>query len=121
MSISWTLGAFVYLVRLISARMTAVAATDINLALQTGYQPGGTTEQFGQSFATPAVGTGETGFVSFIPPSIYAQPQDVDVLITIVASNPGAAVTFTGSFRALVFPENTLQFTDPSLLARFLI
>lgn len=121
LGITFTLGAFVYIVRLIGTRMTAGAGQNIQLSLTTGYAPGGSSEIFGTTIVLGTVGTGETGHGSYIPPSIYAQPRDNNVVVNVALANPGVGVTVGGGFRALVFPENVLQVSDPSLLARFLI
>lgn len=115
----WTLGAFVYVFRMLSVRMVAGAGGLVNLRFSTGYIAGGAGEDYIDSFDLPADATGRAGH-TFIPASIFCVPRDTDVVIIITTPNQNTIV-MNCAFRALVFPENVLQVADPALLARFII
>lgn len=118
--ITWTLGSFVYVVRMVSARIVAGATVPLHLQISTGYAAGGVSEAFTHSQDQVASGAGLASGATFIPPSIFCNPRENAVSVSVELLNVNT-IRVLAAFRALVFPENVLQVADPAVLARFII
>jgi len=118
--VTWTLGDFVYVFRMVSGRLSANSAAPLHIQLETGFRPGGESEAYTDSVQLLAAGAGLTAGHVFIPASIFCSPRDQAVTLGLRMLNQNG-IALRVAFRALVFPQNVLQVADPSLLARFII
>ncbi len=120
-SLLWVLGSFIYVFRAVTLRLVVGVGETVHMEISTGYADAAADDIVGKTQEVPAAGAGLDSYAEWEPPQVYCTPRDRSVAIIIELLNPGAGITMTASFRALVFPEGALQTTPTSALARFLL